>query len=866
MEYSPMMSHYIELKEKYSDCIIFYRLGDFYEMFFDDAVKASKILDLVLTGRDCGNNQKAPMCGVPYHAVDFYISKLVEAGEKVAICEQLEDPKPGKLVQRDIVRIVTAGTVTDDETLDGTKNNYICSVYVSKSSCAYAWCDITTGEFYTKTCKTDDKINELMDDLTRTAPAEIIGNSAAYDTCNNLPVVLHGILPKFNMYSDYAFNTISAEKILKEHFSVSSLSLFGIDEYPEMISACGALIAYLKETQKHALININKIKIEERNDHLILDSNTIRNLEILRGSRDGKKYGSLLWLLDKTNTVMGARTLAKEIVSPLKSIDDINYRLDGVEELFSNPVLRGGIEEQLDSIRDIERISGKISNGNIMPKDCIELAKSLGVIPNLKMILFGVKSKILSDINDNIADFSEIYKLLTSAIKTEPPATLKDGGYINPQFNEELDRLIKIKKNSSNAITDLESKERENTGIKTLKIRHNKVFGYYIEVTNSFKDQVPYNYIRKQTLVGGERFITEELKKIEEDILTCEERSLKLEEEIYDRIKKILSDNIPLLQQASTAIGYLDMLSSFAFVSKKYNYTRPEIVESGLPLNIVGGRHPVIEAVSKEQFIANETLLDNHENRLMIITGPNMAGKSTYMRQTALITMMAHIGCFIPAKSAEIPITDRIFTRVGASDNLIFDQSTFMVEMTEVASIIMNATKDSLLILDEVGRGTSTYDGLSIAWSVVEYLANNVKAKTLFATHYHELSELEGVIDGVKNYKVTVKEINGSIVFLRRIMRGSANRSFGIEVAAIAGIPNDVTARAKKILKKLEKNDLAKQYNAGESTEEIEEDYSEEQVYHISEVEEIISKTDINTLTPIDALKLLAELKGKVNN
>ena len=856
------MRHYNKIKSKYPDCVVFYRLGDFYEMFNDDAVRVSKMLDLTLTGRDCGLEERAPMCGIPFHAADGYIAKLVEMGEKVAICEQLEDPSLAKgLVERDVIKIITAGTITEESLIDERENNFIACVYVAEKAAGYAWCDITTGDFFVKKCEANDCMGEIADNLTRIAPSEIICNGKASELAEDIPVVKHNVLPRFRKYNDDNFIFRNADKTLKEQFGVISYKAFGIDDDDyALICPSGALIAYLNETQKRTLVNINGIKLEKKSEIMYLDYVAQKNLELTRNMSDGKRYGSLLWVLDKTETPRGARMLGSWIKAPLQDKDKINYRLDGVEEFFKNPMLRGGVTEQLRFIRDTERLAGKISNGNINPKDCLVLGNSLCAFPNVKLQLFGVSSKILQDIYNNIGDFEDLSKLLQNAISPEASSVTKDGGYIREGFDQELDRLRSIKKNSADLLREMEARERDATGIKNLKIGYNRVFGYYIEVTNSFKNLVPYNYIRKQTLTGAERYITEELKKLETDILSSDEQALKLEAEIFAKIKAVLTDNVKKIQRSSKAIACADSLCSLATVAKKNGYVKPEIADDNMPLDIVGGRHPVVEAVSDEPFVSNDAYLDDDENRVMIITGPNLAGKSTYMRQNALIVVMAHIGSFVPCKSAQIPIVDKIFTRVGASDNLIFNQSTFMVEMTEVASILLNATDRSLLVLDEVGRGTSTYDGLSIAWAVVEYLAENTKAKTFFATHYHELSELEGVIDGVKNYKITVREQNGSIVFLRKIARGSANRSFGIEVASLAGVPKTVTDRAKSILKKLEKNDLAKRPVSVDTEPEEEKSVPEQ-----SEVEKIIAEADINSMTPMDALKLIFELKNKLN-
>ncbi len=858
-----MMATYIDTKLQNEDCILFYRLGDFYEMFFDDALKASKLLDLTLTGKDCGLENRAPMCGIPYHAAEQYIAKLVAAGEKVAVCEQLEAPQKGKkLVDRGVIRIVTPGTVTEDGNLDKTQNNFIASVYLGKTSGALCWCDITTGQLTVRKCNDKDFISEIYDVLVRVAPAEIIGNGAFRANASESTLIEHGALPKISDYKESAYSVKNAENTLLEQFSVSTLKPFEIENDEESICACGGLIAYLKETQKHALVNVNNVIKERKEQCMTLDYNSLKNLELVKSMRDGKRYGSLLWLLDKTDTAMGSRLLSQWITTPLISEEKINYRLDGVNELYSSAILRGGIDERLGDIRDMERLAGRISNGNATPSDCYSLSESMLALPNIKILLFGSTVKIMQDISDNIDDFTDIAKLIQSAINSDPTTYSKDRNYIRDGFDKELDRLRQMRNHSGDIIKQIETQEKEKTGIRTLKIAYNKVFGYYIEVSNSFKDKVPYNYIRKQTTVNGERYVTEELKNIEVEILSADESIKRIEIEIFSKIKALLAENIKRIQRTANAIACLDVLCSFAKVAKKYNYCKPQIVGENDAFNVVGGRHPVVEASSYDAFVSNDAYIDNGDSRVMIITGPNMAGKSTYMRQNALICVMAQIGSFVPAKSAEIPIVDRIFTRIGANDNIIYNQSTFMVEMTEVATILLHATKRSLLILDEVGRGTSTFDGLGIAWAVVEYLAENVRAKTLFATHYHELSELEGVIEGVKNYKITVKELNGKIVFLRKIMRGSANKSFGIEVAALAGVPKVVTDRAKVILKRLEKNDLTRTMlpQNTKNTETVEEKTEKP----LSDAEEILLSTDINSLTPIAAFKLVMELKDKV--
>ena len=859
MALSQMMQHYLSMKEKYKDCVLFYRLGDFYEMFFEDAVKVSGLLDLTLTGRDCGLEDRAPMCGIPFHAADTYIAKLVALGEKVAICDQLSDPKAGRgLVERDVVRVVSAGTLIEDEMLDESKNNYIACIFKEDDCVAVAWADITTGEFLTEEFTSQYAVEEAVGHLVKLSVAEVICNEEMLIESKGIKEVKHGILPAFSCYVPWAFNVKRAEKTLLEQLEASSLAPYGIAGKEKPIAAAGALLEYLKETQKHALNNIKSVKCINRDQFVVLDSNAVRNLELVQNNAENKKYGSLLWVLDKTKTGMGTRLLTKMVLSPLKDVQAIEYRQDGIQEFVNASVVRVGISETLREVKDVERLSGKVSNGNFMPKDCVALAKSLTVLPTLKFQLTGLSSQVVQDIVNGLPDVSDLAEYLTAAIKPEPPALMKDGGYIREGFCAELDELRALRSNGVDILRGIAERERERTGIKTLKIGNNRVFGYYIEVSNSFKDKVPEDYIRRQTLTTGERYITEELKQLEEKIVSSEERALQLEARIYAQILDMLSARIEQLKQIAASLALLDCLVGLATVAKERRYVRPTMKASGETLKITDGRHPVVEAISKERFVPNDTVLDNGENSCAIITGPNMAGKSTYMRQVALITVMAHIGSFVPAKAAEIPLTDRVFTRVGASDNLIFDQSTFMVEMTEVAAILLHATKDSLLILDEVGRGTSTYDGLSIAWAVIEYLVKNVKAKTLFSTHYHELTELENTLAGVKNYKVTVKEFNGSVVFLRKIARGGANRSFGIEVAALAGVPKEVTTRAKGILKSLEKNDIAR----GKLQFEIAEEEPEEK--QLSEVERVLAEVDINTLSPMQAFLLISDLKDKL--
>ncbi|MCM1437966.1 MAG: DNA mismatch repair protein MutS [Roseburia sp.] len=855
---SDMMKHYLQVKDGYKDCVVFYRLGDFYEMFFDDAVKVSQLLGLTLTGRDCGLENRAPMCGVPFHAADGYISQLVSLGEKVAICEQVQDPSEAKgLVKREVVRVVTAGTVTSEDSLDERQNNYICSVYKKGDAVAVGWADITTGELCATKFSGAQSVKLALNQLMKLAVKEIISNDEMLFAVKDIPEVSRGILPPFSSYPEWAYNFAAANNSLLTQLNTTSLSAFSVDGQTEAICAVGALIEYLKETQKHALSNIDNIKYLSVASSMQLDMTAIRNLEIIKNLGENKKYGSLLWVLDKTCTGMGARLLNNVILSPLVSADRINYRLDGVEELNGATVVRVGITELLRQIKDIERLAGKISNNEITPVDCLALAQSLLVIPSIRFRLSGFNSRVLRDISEGLVDMTDTADAINATI--DPDVTLKkfkEGGYIKRGYDARLDELRDIKSNAAKYVIEMESRERDATGIRTLKIGYNRVFGYYIEVSKSFKDAVPNHYHRRQTLANAERYYTDELKGLEEKILSCEEGALKLETQIYRELKAKLSEKINCFKSISESVARLDVLTSFAEVSKRNNYVRPKIADSGEAMIIKEGRHPVVELLTKEKFVANDILIDEADNRTLIITGPNMAGKSTYMRQNAIIAIMAHIGCFVPAKSAQIPVIDRVFTRVGASDNLILNQSTFMVEMIEVAAILQNATKNSLLILDEVGRGTSTFDGLSIAWAVIEHITEKIGAKTLFATHYHELLQLEDRLSGVKNYKIAVKDFNGTVVFLRKIMRGGANRSFGIEVASLAGVPACVTDRAKIILKAVENGELASEQGKFEQSESRE--------IRQSEAEKILSELDLNNLSPMQAFMILSDLVEKV--
>ena len=852
MGLSPMMEHYLSVKEKYKDCVLFYRLGDFYEMFFDDAVRVSKLLDLTLTGRDCGLKERAPMCGIPYHAADNYIARLVSMGERVAICEQLTEPTAGRgMVERDVIRVVSAGTVIEENQLDERRNNFVACAALTDDGYAVAWADITTGEF----CATEEENKEgVLSALMNLSVAEVICNDKLLLEVKDDAEAQRGALPPFSCYLPQAFFYPAAERDILEQFKSASLDALGIKAHSPVVSAAGALLEYLKETQKHALSNINRLRLVDGRKSMSLDATAVRNLEILKNNVEGKKYGSLLWLLDKTRTGMGARKLVAMLSAPLLEKGEIERRLDAVEELYKSTVVRMGLADMLGGVRDIERLTGRVSNGNIQPRDCLLLASSLATVPNLKFQLTGFSSALLGEISAQLVDTAPVCKLLDSAIAPEA-TTLKEGNFIRRGYNAQLDELRAVKDDSKSLVLELEARERERTGIRTLKVGYNRVFGYYIEVTNSFKDKVPYSYVPRQTLAGGVRYTTEELKELEGKILGSSDAASRLEEHLFGQIVEMLAKNIPVFQSIAEAVAMLDCLVSLATVAKENKYCRPEIAEEGA-LEIEDGRHPVVEAISRERFVPNDCTLDNGASRTMIITGPNMAGKSTYLRQVALITFMAQVGSFVPAKRARVPLTDRIFTRIGANDNLILDRSTFMVEMTEVANILRNATARSLLILDEVGRGTSTFDGLSIAWSVIEYLTQKVRAKTLFATHYHELTELEGTLEGVKNYKIGVREIAGSIVFLRKIVRGGASRSFGVEVAALAGVPEEVTARAKVILKELERGEKKRIRDHAEA-EEAEEPAAPDLRRELAEL-------DVDCLTPMQALALLSEWKEKL--
>ena len=805
---TPMMQQYMKLKEQHKDCILFFRLGDFYEMFFDDAIVASKELEIALTGRDCGLKERAPMCGVPYHSAQNYIAKLVEKGYKVAICEQIEDPATARgIVKRDVVRIITPGTIVDTYMLHEEKNNYILSLYKEEKGVGISFADISTGELKTAEFTGKEYINQVFDEIFRIDPSEIITNIPEEDQLIRNKIRISAAY--ISNFGDWAFQLEHAEKKIKDHFQVLTLEGLGISDKPYAICATGALLEYLHQTQKKSLFHINKINYYTSEQYVLLDKSTRRNLELTETIRDKSKKGSLFWVLDKTNTAMGARTLRKWIESPLRDIHEIQYRLDAVEELKNNLTAREELKELLKKVYDLERLAGRISYGNANPRDLIALKVSLKTLPMIKEIVDSLEQSLFQKLFQNMDLLEEVVDLIEDSIIEDPPVSIKEGQIIKDSYNQELDSLREAITGGKKWIADLENHEKKATGIKSLKVGFNKQFGYYIEVTNSNLGLVPEHYIRKQTLVNSERYITPELKEVESKVLGAEDKIIDLEYKLFIEVRDRIKEFIESIQNAASSIAALDVLLSFAEVSDQFNYTKP-IINDEDKIEISNGRHPVVERMMEMgMFIANDTLLDCDENRLLIITGPNMAGKSTYMRQVALIVLMAQAGCFVPADKAVVGVVDKIFTRVGASDDLAQGQSTFMVEMSELANILNNATDKSLVILDEVGRGTSTYDGLSIAWAVVEYFAlqNRRGSRTLFATHYHELTELENVLKNVKNYCITVKEDEDDIIFLRKIVRGSIDKSYGIQVAKLAGVSDSIIQRAKEILVSLEEKD-----------------------------------------------------------
>ena len=805
---SPMMAQYMETKKQYSDCILFYRLGDFYEMFFDDALTASRELEITLTGKECGLEERAPMCGVPYHAVDSYLSRLVQKGYKVAIAEQMEDPKLAKgLVKREVIRVVTPGTITSAQALDETKNNYLMGIVYLADKMGVSVADITTGDFLVTEVSTD---RALFDEINKFSPAEVICNDAFSMSGISLEDLKDRYHFTVSALDSHFFQDDSCRKVLREHFKVGSLEGLGLGDYDCGVIAAGAVLQYLYETQKSTLDHLTTIVPYATGNYMVLDSSTRRNLELLETMREKQKRGSLLWVLDKTRTAMGARLLRTWIEQPLISREDILKRQNAIEELNLNYISREELGEYLNPVYDLERLIGRISYKTANPRDLLAFRNSIAMVPHIKRLLGEFTSDALKELEQELDPLEDLEDLITRAIVEEPPITVREGGMIRDGYNEEADRLRHAKTEGKTWLAELEARERESTGIKNLKVKYNKVFGYYFEVTNSFKDLVPEYFIRKQTLTNAERYTTDELKNLEDVILGAEDKLFSLEYDLFCGVRDAIAAEVVRIQKTARAIAAVDVFVSLSVVATRSNYVKPQINEKGT-IQIKGGRHPVVEKMMRDDmFVANDTILDNSRNRISIITGPNMAGKSTYMRQTALIVLMAQIGSFVPADQANIGICDRIFTRVGASDDLASGQSTFMVEMTEVANILRNATRNSLLILDEIGRGTSTFDGLSIAWAVVEHISNTrlLGAKTLFATHYHELTELEGLMSGVTNYCIAVKEQGDDIVFLRKIVKGGADKSYGIQVAKLAGVPDSVISRAKELVEQLVDSDL----------------------------------------------------------
>ena len=868
-EYSPMMQKYLETKEEYKDCILFYRLGDFYEMFFDDAILVARELEITLTGKDCGQAERAPMAGVPHHAAEMYIAKLVNKGYKVAICEQLENPKDTKgIVKRGVIRVVTPGTVVESNMLEERKNNYIMSIFKSGIYFGISICDISTGEFYAAEIKDNHNFPMLLDEIARYTPSELVVNSMMADCSEEMDKIKERFenvyVTKFN---DKFFN-MEVEN-LDLRFNIVDNNGKKIEDFHERtlaISSIHALVEYIEQTQKTTLDHINKIVVYQLSRYMALDINARRNLEITEKLRDKSKKGTLLWVLDKTSTSMGGRALRRWLNDPLVDVLEINRRLDAVKELKDDVMLRGDIIDSLKKVYDIERLAGKMAYGNANARDMVTLKNSLLKLPEVKRCLINCKTDLLKDLADNLDELQDIYQLIDGAIIDDPPMTIKDGGIIKLGYDDEIDKLKTAQTEGKNWLVQLELEEREKTGIKNLKIGFNKVFGYFIEVTKSNLNQVPDRFVRKQTLTNAERYITEELKNLENQILGAEEKVVNLEYNAFVQIRDEIAKNVKRLQKTSEVVSSLDVLTSFAEVAEDMNYCMPEVNSSGT-IDIKNGRHPVIEKIlGAGSFVENDTYLDKQENRLSIITGPNMAGKSTYMRQVALITLMAQVGSFVPAEYAKIGVVDKIFTRVGASDDLSMGQSTFMVEMMEVATILKEATANSLVILDEIGRGTSTYDGLSIAWAVAEFISDQEKcgAKTLFATHYHELTELEDKLEGIKNYSIAVKEKGEDIIFLRKIVRGGTDESYGIHVARLAGVPKVVTKKADEILRSLERKNIL----TGKKQEKQDKKQVEGQFdlynYKLAEIAHEVDKINLNELTPIDALNTLVRIKEKM--
>ena len=873
---TPMMQQYVEVKEKYKDCILFYRIGDFYEMFFEDAITASKVLEITLTGKDCGQEERAPMCGVPYHACDVYLNKLIENGFKVAICEQVEDPKLAKgLVKRDVIRVVTPGTNMSQAILDENTNNYLMSIYLSKDMSGVSVVDITTGEF--KTCRISS-IAKLADEINKYSPSEIIGN----DDFLNAPLDFEYMKDRqkiaISKTPEHYFNQSICEDVISRQLGTNNMAGLGLSDMPESIYSTGALLQYLHETQKNSLEHINKLEIYSIDDYMIIDSSTRRNLELTETLRDKNKKGSLLWVLDKTKTAMGARLLKNYIERPLIMEDEINNRLDAIEAFNNDVITRDEIREYLNPIYDMERLMTRISLRTANPRDLIAFKSSLKLLPFIKRLVAAFDTTLFKKMYEDLDELTDLYELLESSINEDPPILIREGGIFKDGYLNDIDVLKNAKTDGKTWLADLEAREREKTGIKNLKVKYNKVFGYYFEVTNSFKSLVPEYFIRKQTLANAERYTSKELDELAGTIIGSEDKLTALEYQEYVKLRDRLAGELVRVQKTAHCIAVLDVMASLSYVAVANNYIRPEISTDGV-IDIKDGRHPVVEKMTaNDMFIANDTYLNNLESRISIITGPNMAGKSTYMRQTALIVLMAQIGSFVPASHAHIGICDRIFTRVGASDDLASGQSTFMVEMSEVANILRNATKNSLLILDEIGRGTSTYDGLSIAWAVVEYISNSelLGAKTLFATHYHELTELEGKLSSVNNYCIAVKEDGDDIVFLRKIIKGGADRSYGIQVAKLAGVPDIVIKRANEICNTLIDADIntkikdIKVRNDFSDSKNKKKNKADGQMSLFADLNESaiiqeIKTADLGNMTPMKALLYLNELQERLN-
>ena len=880
-EYSPMMQHYLKTKEEYKDCILFYRLGDFYEMFFDDALVVSKELELTLTGKDCGQAERAPMCGIPFHAAETYLNRLVANGHKVAICEQVEDPKQAKgIVKREVIRIVTPGTNLNTQALDETKNNYLMSIVYLGEKIGVSIADFSTGDYFVTELSSS---SELIDEINKFVPSEIITNEYFSMSGIDLTAVNDKLGITMSTLDSWYFDEDTCIKRLLTHFKVGVLDGLGLKDYTAGTIAAGALLLYLYEMQKGSVDHITSIVPYTTGKYMLIDSSSRRNLELVETMREKQKKGSLLWVLDKTKTAMGARALRSMIEQPLINKEDILKRQAGIEECNNRAIDREEIREYLNPVYDLERIMTKISCKSANPRDLIAFRNSLEMLPHIKKLIGTMESDLFADCFANLDDLADIYSLISSAIVEEPPITIREAGIIKEGFSKEADELRRAKTEGKEWLAQLEAREKEATGIKNLKVKYNKVFGYYLEVTNSFKDLVPADWVRKQTLTNAERYTTDELKKLEDVILGAEDKLCSLEYDLFNEVRDSIAAEVRRIKSTARAIAEIDVYTALSVVAQQYNYVKPAINEKGI-IDIKNGRHPVVEKmIRNDMFVANNTYLDNAKNRISIITGPNMAGKSTYMRQTALIVLMAQIGSFVPAQEANIGIVDRIFTRVGASDDLASGQSTFMVEMTEVANILRNATPKSLLILDEIGRGTSTFDGLSIAWAVVEYIANTkvLGAKTLFATHYHELTELEGTLDGVNNYCIAVKENGDDIVFLRKIIKGGADKSYGIQVAKLAGVPDTVIERAKELVADLSDADISlkardiAQYS--KKQEKLVDSYKKVDDLEVKQMSlfdtvnnddiiEDIKALDISNMTPIDALNTLYKLQGRVKN